>query len=102
MKLASLLAVAAAGTAHWSPPANLSACPAGPAARVVFPSDSPTHATGSGAIVWSASRACAGGAGARVAAIGASDVPGASVVPRTAAGRPLAPLLASGAPHGSS
>jgi hypothetical protein len=103
LKLASLLAVAAAGTAQWSPPADLSACPAGPAARVVFPSDSPDHATGAGAVVWSASRACPGGAGARVAAIGAGDVPGASAVPRTSTGAPIAPhgpLLASGAPDG--
>ncbi len=88
---------------RWSPPAALGACPAGSAARVVFPSDSPNHATGRGAIVWSASSACPGGEGARVAAIGRGDVPGAAAVPRTAAGRPLAPrgsLAASGAPHG--
>jgi hypothetical protein len=88
---------------QWSPPAALSACAAGPAAQVVFPSDSPSHATGPGAIVWSASSACPGGEGARVAAIGSDDVPGTSVIPRTVAGRPIAPrgpLLASGAPHG--
>jgi hypothetical protein len=103
LKLASLLAVAAAGTAQWSPPVNLSACPATPAARVVFPSDNPSQATGAGAIVWSASSACTGGAGARVAAIGTGDVPGASAIPRTASGASIAvrgPLLASGAPHG--
>lgn len=90
-------------TTQWSPPAALSACPAASAARVVFPSDSPSQATGRGAIVWSASFACPGGEGARVAAIGAGDVPGAAAVPRTAAGRALAPrgpLVASGAPHG--
>ncbi len=87
----------------WSTPAALNACPAAPAARVVFPSDSPSQATGAGAIVWSASASCPGGAGARVAAIGAGDLPGAPSIPRTAAGQPLVPhgaLLASGAPHG--
>jgi hypothetical protein len=87
----------------WSPPAVLGACPAEPSARVVFPSDSPGRATGAGAIVWSATASCPGGEGARVAAIGADDAPGASAIPRTAAGRPIAPrgpLVASGAPHG--
>jgi len=124
LKLASLLAVAATGAclaaaagpasagagqaspgaSPWSPPATLSACPAGAAARVVFPSDSPSHATGAGAIVWSASSACPGGAGARVAPLGASDdTPAPSVIPRTVGGRAIAPrgpLLASAAPHG--
>jgi hypothetical protein len=87
----------------WSAPAVLSACPAGPTARVVFPSDSPEHATGPGAVVWSASSACPGGEGARVATIGADDVPGTGATPRTAAGRSIAPrgpLVAGGAPHG--
>ncbi len=87
----------------WSTPATLSACPAGEAAHVVFPSDSPDDATGPGAIVWSASAGCPGGEGARVASIGAGDLPSASAIPRTASGRPLAPrapLAASGAPHG--
>jgi hypothetical protein len=87
----------------WSTPAVLSACPAEPPARVVFPSDSPSRSTGPGAIVWSATAGCPGGDGARVAAIGAEDEPGASVVPRTATGRPIAPrgaLQATGAPHG--
>jgi hypothetical protein len=70
---------------------------------VVFPSDSPSDATGVGAVVWSAAASCVGGEGARVAGVGADDVPGASAVVRNAAGRPLlarGPLLASGAPHG--
>ncbi|MGO9760102.1 MAG: hypothetical protein ACLP8S_10890 [Solirubrobacteraceae bacterium] len=103
MRLAPLLAVAAAGATPWSAPAVLSACAAAPGPRVVFPSDSPSQATGAGAIVWSASASCPGGEGARVAAIGAGDLPGASSIPRSAAGQPLAPrgaLLASGAPHG--
>jgi hypothetical protein len=90
-------------TTLWSAPATLSACPSAAGGRVVFPSDSPTHATGSGAIVWSDSSTCPGGEGARVAAIGAGDVPGAGVIPRTVAGRtllPRAPLTASGAPFG--
>ncbi len=98
-----MLAVAMAGVTPWSAPARLSACPALAPARVVFPSDSPGRATGAGAIVWSATSGCRGGEGARVAPIGAGDVPGVSVVPRTAAGRPIAPrgsLLAGGAPHG--
>jgi hypothetical protein len=102
LRLASVLAVAA-GATPWSAPAVLSPCAAQAPARVVFPSDSPSRATGPGAIVWSAAPGCPGGEGARVAAIGAGDVPGASAVPRTAAGRPIAPrgpLVASGAPHG--
>jgi hypothetical protein len=93
----------AASVTPWSAPAALSVCPAQGPAWVVFPSDSPSHATGPGAIVWSAAPGCPAGEGARVAAIGADDVPGASVVPRTGAGRPIAPrgpVLASGAPHG--
>lgn len=87
----------------WSPPAALSRCPAEPATHVVFPSDRPAHGTGPGAIVWSASAACPGGPGARVAPIGAAERAGPSVVPRTAAGRALAPhgqLVASGGPRG--
>lgn len=70
---------------------------------MVFPSDGPSQGTGTGAIVWRAAAGCVGGEGARVAGIGAGDVPGASAVVRNAAGRPLlvrGPLLASGAPHG--
>jgi hypothetical protein len=87
----------------WSAPAVLSPCPAGAAAQVVFPSDSPSHGTGAGAIVWSASSHCPGGEGARVAALSGEDEPLAQATPHTAAGRPIAPLgalLASGAPHG--
>jgi hypothetical protein len=87
----------------WSAPLPLSHCPAEPSARVVFPSSGPAHATGPGAIVWSASPACPGGAGARVAPIGAEDVPGESAIPRDADDGALeltGPLLASGAPHG--
>jgi hypothetical protein len=103
LRLASLLALAAAGTPQWSPPAVLSACPAASAPRVVFPSDAPDQATGPGAVVWSASAHCPGGEGARVAPIAAGVQPGAPEIPRTAGGRPIVPrgpLAASGAPHG--
>lgn len=99
---ADVLPVAPPAT-RWSAPANLSGCAANPVARVVFPSDKPNHATGQGAIVWSASYSCPGGPGARVAPLGASDVPGAPIVPRSASGAPIAPrgqITASGAPHG--
>jgi hypothetical protein len=103
LNLASLIAVVAAGATPWSAPAVLSPCAAAGAAHVVFPSDSPGHATGVGAVVWDAAPGCPGGEGARVAAIGAGDQPGAPAIPHTATNRPIAPhgpLLASGAPHG--
>jgi hypothetical protein len=77
-----------AATSAWSQPAVLSTCPSAGAPLVAFPSDSPTHSTGPGAIVWSATRAgCPEGAGARVAALGDGDVPGPAALPRTTAGR---------------
>jgi hypothetical protein len=94
---------AAADAARWSPPAAVGACAATGAPHVVFPSDRPDHATGPGAIVWAASRRCPGGEGARLAAIGAGDVPGTAGVPRTASARGIAlrgPLAVSGGPHG--
>ncbi len=103
MSLASLFAIAATGVTPWSAPAVLSGCPAAGAPQVVFPSDSPGHATGAGAIVWSAASSCPDGEGARLATLGAGDTPGAAAVARTAAHRPLAPrgpLLAGGGPHG--
>ncbi len=103
MRLATLLTLAAAGTPQFSPPAVLSACPAASPPRVVFPSDAPAHATGTGAVIWGDSSRCRDGEGARIAAIGAGEQPGAPAIPRTAAGRPIAPrgaLSASGAPHG--
>ncbi len=103
MNLTSLLAVAA-GAAPWSPAAApLEACPSSGPPRIVFPSNTPRHATGPGAIVWDASPSCPGGEGARVAAIGARDAPGPPAIPRTSAGQPIAPrgaLAASAAPHG--
>jgi hypothetical protein len=87
----------------WSAPAVLSNCAADAAPQIAFPSNKPSHATGPGAIVWSASASCSGGEGARVARIGAGDVPAASRAPRTLAGRQISPrgaLTISGAPHG--
>ncbi len=104
MNLAPSLLALAAGAAPWSPAAApLEPCPAAGPPRVVFPSDSPRHATGAGAIVWDASSSCAGGEGARVASIGAGETPGAPAIPRTSAGRPVAPhgpLAVTAAPHG--
>jgi hypothetical protein len=104
---ALVLAAVGAGGAQaaggWSTPARLSRCAADAAPQVAFPSDKPTHATGPGAIVWSAAPGCAGGPGARVAEIGAEDTPGDSLAPRTGAGAALTlrgALTVSGAPHG--
>lgn len=94
---------AAAAAALWSAPAVLGTCPATEAPLVVFPSDSPTHATGPGAIVWDATSECPGGEGARVAALTGGDVPGPPAVPHTADGRALSlrgPLAANGGPYG--
>ena len=83
-------AEAMTSAAKWSQPAILSDCPGTGAPHVVFPSDSPTHGTGPGAIVWSASSPCSAGAGVLVAAISSEDVPGQPALPRTAAGRAIA------------
>src|SRR5271154_2838820 len=79
-------------TGKWSQPAILSGCPGTGAPHVVFPSDSPTHGTGPGAIVWSASSPCPAGAGVLVAAISTEDddVPGQPAPPRTSNGRTIA------------
>jgi hypothetical protein len=70
---------------------------------VVFPSDKPTHGTGPGAIVWSASSSCPAGAGAQMASISPEDLPGEPTRPRTATGRAIAlagPLAAAPGPYG--
>jgi hypothetical protein len=104
LSLTSLLALAAAtGAAHWSTPAPLGACASSGAPRVVFPSDMPDQATGVGAVVWPAAPTCAGGEGARVAALGPGEQPGATTIPTTAAGRQIAPrgsLTVAAGPHG--
>ncbi|HUH80475.1 MAG TPA: hypothetical protein VLZ06_04040 [Solirubrobacteraceae bacterium] len=82
--------------------ALLSSCP-GREPQVLFPSNEPRHRTGPGAIVWRAAASCPGGAGARVAAIGALRGPGSSSAPplgpQTAVGV-QGPLAASVAPGG--
>jgi hypothetical protein len=103
--LAAALAAspAAAAAAPWSEPAALGSCPATGAAHTVFPREAPTHATGSGAIVWSVGRGCAGGAGTLVSAIGAGDVPATPHYAQTASGQRLTlntPLAVAPAPHG--
>jgi len=92
-----------AGAGKWSRPATLSDCPGAGRPQVVFPSDKPTRGTGPGAIVWSASPPCPGGAGVRVAAIGPEDVPGPPTEPRTAAGAAIVlrgPVAATAGPYG--
>jgi hypothetical protein len=91
------------GASAWSQPATLSSCPGTGTPHVVFPSDSPTHGTGPGAIVWSAAYPCHGGAGVRVAVISAADIPGAAGRPRGSNGQTLGlrgPLSASAGPYG--
>lgn len=91
------------GAGKWSQPAILSSCPGAGAPYVVFPQDKPTHATGSGAIVWSTSPPCPGGAGAQVATLSREDIPGQPASPRTTTGRTIAlsgPLAAAAGPYG--
>ncbi|HWF31512.1 MAG TPA: hypothetical protein VG188_03030 [Solirubrobacteraceae bacterium] len=101
-----LAAGPAAGStpASWSSPATLSPCPAAGPAHATFPRDKPTHATGQGAVVWTAApHACPSGAGVFVAPIGASDTPGAPSYARTPGGARLvlrAPLALAPAAHG--
>ena len=70
---------------------------------MLFPSDEPKHRTGPGAIVWRAAAGCPGGAGARVAAIGALQGTGSSTAsplgPTTALDL-QGPLAAGVAPRG--
>jgi hypothetical protein len=94
----------ASAAASWSPPATLSPCPAAGPAHATFPRESPTHATGQGAVVWAAApRACPAGAGTFIAPIGAGDTPGAASYARTSSGAKLVlrpPLALAPAPHG--
>ena len=90
-------------TSAWSPPAVLSACAGVGPARAVFPRDSPTHATGAGAVVWSDARGCPQGAGTLLAELDAADLPGEPAYVEAASGRKLslrAPIAAAPAPHG--
>ncbi len=101
--LFALPATASAGTDKWSPQAILDSCPGVGAPSVVFPQDKPTHATGPGAIVWSALASCPAGAGARIASLSPEDRPSQPAPPHTAAGRTIAlgaPLAAAAGPYG--
>ncbi len=94
---------AGASTASWLGPAPLGECAATGAVRALFPSDSPGHANGRGAVLWSVPSSCRGGAGPRIAAIGAGTIPGAGVAPRSRTGASLglrSALSASSGPHG--
>jgi hypothetical protein len=102
--LASALGASASTASPWSQPGTLGSCASAGAARAVFPRDKPAHATGAGAVVWSAARGCASGAGTVVSAIGASnDVPSAPHYALAPDGRRIsssAPLSVAPAPHG--
>ena len=90
-------------TGKWTQPAILNGCPGTGTPHVVFPEDSPTHGTGSGAIVWSVTAPCPTGAGVLVAPISAADLPGQPAAPRTATGATIAlrgPVSATGGPSG--
>ncbi len=88
----------------WSPPVALSTCSAPGATTILFPSNTPRHGTGPGAIVWSSASRCSGGSGPRLSAIAAgADAPDAASIPHTAADKTLAlagPIAAAAAPHG--
>jgi hypothetical protein len=93
----------ASSASAWSAPTTLSPCAGVGAPRAAFPRDSPTHATGPGAVVWSASRACRGGAGTLVARVGPGDVPERPTYARAPDGGRLTllpPLALAPAPHG--
>jgi hypothetical protein len=95
--------LASAAPASWSAPVALSPCAAVGAAYAAFPRDKPTHGTGRGAVVWSAARSCAQGAGTYVAPIGAGDMPGSPSYALARGGGKLAlrpPLALAPAPHG--
>jgi hypothetical protein len=97
---AALLCAAPAAARAWSPPAALAPCASAGAPQVLFPSDSPSHATGAGAIVWPAGASCAGGAGARLDVLRPGAAPAAPVQPRPPGVDPRAPLAAAAAPGG--
>jgi hypothetical protein len=81
----------------------LGACSGSGAPEVVFPRNSPTHATGPGAIVWSVARGCPGGEGTLVSVVGRGDAPGQPAYARAPTGRKLSlrpPLAVAPAPHG--
>ena len=90
-------------TPSWSAPATLGGCAGSEAPWAVFPEDSPGHATGPGAVVFSTAGGCPGGARVLVAAIGAGARPATPAALRTASGRALAlrgPLVVARGPRG--
>jgi hypothetical protein len=100
---ATVAATAVPGAGAWSAPATLSACAAADAPHATFPRDKPTHATGRGAVVWSAAGSCPGGTGTSVSVIGRDDVPGRPAPARASSGAKLSlrpPLALAPAPHG--
>ena len=101
--MAGPLTAAGASAAAWSAPAAAASCAAAGAPRVLFPDDAPNAPTGPGALVWAASSACPGGAGARVQEIVPGGGLGAPTRPRSSSGALIAPLGAISAatsPHG--
>ncbi len=97
---ALLLCAAPAAARGWSAPAALAPCASAGAPSVLFPSDSPSRATGPGAIVWPAAAACAGGAGARLDVLEPGAAPGAARALRPPDADPRPPLAAAAAPEG--
>lgn len=71
---------------------------------MLFPSDTPSHGTGPGAIAWSDAATCPGGAGTRVALLtSAATLPLAPALPRGTDGRTLRlspPVGYAAGPHG--
>jgi hypothetical protein len=88
----------------WSQPTVLGTCAAPGAPAVLFPSDTPRHGTGPGAIVWSSTARCGGVAGPRLSVIASgADAPGPASTPRASTGRALGltgPVTAAAAPRG--
>jgi hypothetical protein len=94
---------AATESGAWSAATTLSACRADGAPHAAFPRDSPTHATGTGAVVWNAPAGCPGATGTLVSVIGPDDLPGPATPARTSTGAALSlrsPLALAPAPHG--
>jgi hypothetical protein len=90
-------------SAAWSLAKTLSACGAADTVHAAFPRDTPTHATGKGAVVWTAGASCPGGGGTVVSTVGRSDAPGQPSPARAPGGARLAlrpPLALAPAPHG--
>ena len=91
---------ASAGAARWSAPAPLTACPVRGAPQIVFPSDSPTHATGPGALVWEDGPRCPGGERAWLAPLAGDDRPTRLTGTHAARALPLRGEVRAGAAPG--